>query len=187
MYFKPRLKLIVTLLATALLCSACQSFIPSAQGLVTPSWVAQSYQRQDQIEVEWNKHSFSFLLYQQQKGQNLEMVALSLTGQQLFKLSFDGKKVEVQQRINQMKLLPFEYVVRDLLYATYPNFAKLQGEQIRVETQDSTQKVFIQQHAVLEIVKQADSIALNNVQVPYQMVISSIDESLENDGDSDAQ
>lgn len=187
MDFKPRLKFIATLLAVALFCSACQSLIPSAQGLVTPSWIAQSYQRQDQIEVQWNKHSFSFLLYQQQNGQNLEMVALSLTGQQLFKLSFDGKKVDVQQRIDQMKLLPFEYVVRDLLYATYPNFAALQGEQIGVETVNSKQKVFIQQQAVLEIEKQSDSIELNNIQVPYQMIISSIDESLENDGDLDAQ
>ena len=187
MDFKPRLKLTATLLATALFFSACQSLIPSAQGLVKPRRVAQTYQRQDQIEVEWKKHSFSFLLYQQQNGQNLEMVALSLTGQQLFKLSFDGKKVDVQQRINQMKLLPFEYIVRDLLYATYPKFTQLQGSQIRVETNSSTQKIYIQQQAVLEIVHQPDSIELNNVQVPYQMVISSIDESLESDEASNAQ
>ena len=110
-----------------------------------------------------------------------------MTGQQLFKLSFDGKKVDVQQRINQMKLLPFEYIVRDLLYATYPKFAQLQGSQIRVETNPSTQKIYIQQQAVLEIIHQPDSIELNNVQVPYQMVISSIDESLESDEASNAQ
>ena len=127
------------------------------------------------------------MLYQQQNGQNLEMVALSLTGQQLFKLIFDGKKVDVQQRINQMKLLPFEYIVRDLLYATYPKFSQLQGSQIRVETNPSAQKIYIQQQAVLEIIHQPDSIELNNVQVPYQMVISSIDESLESDEASNAQ
>lgn len=187
MDFKLRLKLTGTVLATALLCSACQSLIPSAQGLVTPSWVAQSYQRQDQIEVEWNKNSFSFLLYQQQNGQNLEMIALSLTGQQLFKLSFDGKKVDVQQRINQMKLLPFEYVVRDLLYATYPNFIALQTHQAHVETNGLTQQVFIQQNPVLDIEKQAESITLKNVQVPYQMVISPMNESLENDEGENAQ
>ncbi len=42
------------------------------------------------------------------------MVALSLTGRQLFKLQFDGHRVHVEQRIDQMRLLPFEFVVRDL-------------------------------------------------------------------------
>ena len=55
------------LLAVLLCCSGCQSLLPKAQGLATTTWLAQEYQRQDQLEVEWNKHSFSFLLYQQQQ------------------------------------------------------------------------------------------------------------------------
>ena len=180
-------KLSGMILAIALSCSACQVLVPKAQGLIAPNWVAQSYQRQDQIEVEWNKHSFSFLLYQQQQANQLEMIALSLTGQQLFKLSFDGQKVDVQQRIDQMKYLPFEYVVRDILYATYPNFAALQNEKVHVEKQDSSEKVYIQQQVVLEISHRSDTIELNNVQVPYQMVISAMSDSLENDEDLDAQ
>lgn len=41
------------------------------------------------------------------------MVALSLTGQQLFKLQFDGHRVHVEQRIDQMRLLPLSlwYVI----------------------------------------------------------------------------
>jgi hypothetical protein len=50
---------------------------PKAQGLATPEWAAQNYQRQDQIEVQWKSQSFSFLLYQQQRGQSLDMLALS--------------------------------------------------------------------------------------------------------------
>ncbi|MFV5490582.1 DUF3261 domain-containing protein [Acinetobacter sp. ASP199] len=175
------LKLISLAFASILLCSGCQSLIPQAQGLVTLSLPAQSYQRQDQIEVQWKESSFSFLLYQQQQGGTLEMVALSLTGQQLFKLGFNGNKVQVEQRIDAMKLLPFEYVVRDLLYATYPGFAKMQAEQVSLQQQGEEQVVLIQNQPVLKIKTLEDSIELNNIQVPYQMVISPVSNTLQND------
>ncbi|AYA70167.1 DUF3261 domain-containing protein [Acinetobacter sp. WCHA55] len=179
MKLKLRLKTVSWLLASALLCSACQSWIPKAQGLVTPQWAAQNYQRQDQIEVQWKTQSFSFLLYQQQRGQSLDMLALSLTGQQLFKLSFDGQKVEVEQRIDPMKRLPFDYVVRDILYATYPNFATLHTAQNTVVQKDDT--IYIQQQPVLKIQQNEGAIELNNLQVPYQMVISTVSNTLEDD------
>ena len=167
-------------MSVVLLCSGCQSMLPKAQGLSTTTWAAQNYQRQDQLEIQWKEQSFSFLLYQQQKGQKLEMLALTLTGQQLFKLSFDGQKVHIEQRIEQMKLLPFEFVVRDILYATYPNFARLQQQNVRIETSAQVQKVLINQQHVLNIQQQDDVIELNNVQVPYQMVISRINDGLAN-------
>ncbi|MFN3289108.1 MAG: DUF3261 domain-containing protein [Acinetobacter sp.] len=179
MKLKLRLKTVSWVLASALLCSACQSWIPKAQGLATPEWVAQNYQRQDQIEVQWKTQSFSFLLYQQQRGQSLDMLALSLTGQQLFKLSFDGQKVEVEQRIEPMKLLPFDYVVRDILYATYPNFAALHAAQSSVLQKADT--IYIQQQPVLKIQKSDGVIELDNLQVPYQMVISAVSNTLEDD------
>lgn len=179
MKFKLRLKTISWVLASALLCSACQSWIPKAQGLATPEWAAQNYQRQDQIEVQWKSQSFSFLLYQQQRGQSLDMLALSLTGQQLFKLSFDGRKVDVEQRIEPMKLLPFDYVVRDILYATYPNFARLHAAQNAVVQKDDT--IYIQQQPVLKIQQNDGVIELDNLQVPYQMVISAVSNTLEDD------
>jgi hypothetical protein len=175
-----KLKWTGILLGAVLLCGGCQSMLPKAQGLATTTWAAQNYQRQDQLEIQWKEQSFSFLLYQQQQGSKLEMLALTLTGQQLFKLSFDGRKVHVEQRIEQMKLLPFEFVVRDILYATYPNFAQLQQQNVRIETSAQTQKVFINQQHVLNIQQQDDAIELNNVQVPYQMVISRINDGLEN-------
>lgn len=167
-------------ISAVLLCSGCQSMLPKAQGLSTTTWAAQNYQRQDQLEIQWKEQSFSFLLYQQQQGQKLEMLALTLTGQQLFKLSFDGQKVHVEQRIEQMKLLPFEFVVRDILYATYPNFARLQQQNVQIENSAQTQKVLINQQHVLNIQQQDDVIELNNVQVPYQMVISRINDGLAN-------
>ena len=179
MKLKLRLKTVSWVLASALLCSACQSWIPKAQGLATPQWAAQNYQRQDQIEVQWKTQSFSFLLYQQQRGQSLDMLALSLTGQQLFKLSFDGQKVEVEQRIDPMKRLPFDYVVRDILYATYPNFARLHTAQNAVVQKDDT--IYIQQQPVLKIQQNEGAIKLDNLQVPYQMMISTVSNTLEDD------
>lgn len=172
-------KTVSWVLASALLCSACQSLIPKALGLATPEWAAQNYQRQDQIEVQWKTQSFSFLLYQQQRGQSLDMLALSLTGQQLFKLSFDGQKVEAEQRIDPMKRLPFDYVVRDILYATYPNFAALHTAQNAVVQKDDT--IYMQQQPVLKIQQNEGAIELDNLQVPYQMVISAVNNTLEDD------
>lgn len=174
-----RFKTVSWVLASALLCSACQSLIPKAQGLATPQWVAQNYQRQDQIEVQWKTQSFSFLLYQQQRGQSLDMLALSLTGQQLFKLSFDGQKIEAEQLIDPMKRLPFDYVVRDILYATYPNFAALHTAQNAVVQKDDT--IYIQQQPVLKIQQNEGAIKLDNLQVPYQMMISTVSNTLEDD------
>ena len=182
-----RFKAITTLLASALLCSACQSFIPKAQGLVSLHWVAQNYQRQDQIEVQWKTHGFSFLLYQQQQGQKLEMVALSLTGQQLFKLYFDGQHVIVEQCVESMKHLPFDYVVRDILYATYPNFVQLQAGTAVLKQQEGLQTIYIQQTPVLNIRQQENMVELNNIQVPYQMVMSAVSNTLENDGELNEQ
>ena len=179
MKLKLHLKTVSWVLASALLCSACQSWIPKAQGLATPQWAAQNYQRQDQIEVQWKTQSFSFLLYQQQRGQSLDMLALSLTGQQLFKLSFDGQKVEAEQRIDPMKRLPFDYVVRDILYATYPNFAALHTAQNAVVQKDDT--IYIQQQPVLKIQQNEGAIKLDNLQVPYQMMISTVSNTLEDD------
>lgn len=164
--------------------SACQQLLPKAQGLATTQWTAQQYQRQDQVEVQWKEHGFSFLLYQQQQGQNLDFLALSLTGQQLFKLHFDGKKVTVEQRIDAMKLLPFDFVVRDILFATYPNFIQHPPEQVQVvktvnADQVKVQEIEIQKQKVLSIRHSATQIELDNVQVPYQMVFSEVPNTLE--------
>lgn len=162
------------LLAAVLLTAGCQSMLPKAQGLATAQWQARDYQRQDQLEIQWNNHSFSFLLYQQQSGEQLQMLALSLTGQQLFKLQFDGKQVKVEQRIEAMRLLPFDFLVRDILFASDPQFAQMSHDQVQVLNTTHGQQVHIQQKLVLQINKSTEHIELNNLQVPYQMVISAV-------------
>ncbi|WOE31257.1 MULTISPECIES: DUF3261 domain-containing protein [unclassified Acinetobacter] len=173
-----QMRFIGLILLVAMLCSGCQHFIPAAPGLTSVTWPSLSYQRQDQVEVQWKDKSFSFLLYQQQNGSNLQLIALSLTGQQLFQLSFDGQHVIVEQRIDQMKLLPFDYLLRDILYATYPDYKT----QAHIKYDGNSSMVFIQDHLILNILKHKDLIELNNIQVPYQMTISPITEVLEHDG-----
>lgn len=165
--------------------TACQQIRPKAQGLINSQWIAQHYQRQDLVEVQWKTHSFSFLLYQQQQDKNLDFLALSLTGQQLFKLGFDGQNVKVEQRIDQMKLLPFDFLVRDILFATYPNFINHPPQDVQVapkqqEHSTTIQNILIHQNKVLTIRHTQDHIELDNVQVPYQMVFSEVPNTLEN-------
>ena len=165
--------------------SSC-SVLPHAPGLSSPAWQTHTlqqadYQRQDQVEVQWKNHGFSFLLYQQQHGSQLELLALSLTGQQLFKLNFDGHRVKVEQRIAQMKLLPFEFVVRDILFATYPNFIQLQqSDQVQSKAHNQGQEIWINQSKVLTIQQVDGGIELDNGQVPYQMSFHTITNTLQN-------
>ncbi|CAI3150581.1 hypothetical protein MWMV7_MWMV7_02637 [Acinetobacter calcoaceticus] len=166
------------LLSSFIFLNGCQ-IMPHAKGLQSPLWQAQAYQRQDQVEVQWKQQSFSFLLYQQQKGAVLDMVALSLTGQQLFKLQFDGHRVHVEQRIDQMRLLPFEFVVRDLLFATYPQFSHLGQQAVEMKQQAGMQVVYIEKQPVLQLKQGQGSIELINQQVPYTMTLSSIENTLQ--------
>ena len=161
---------------------ACQSMYPQPQGLVPVVWSADPalahYQRQDQVEVVWKNQSFSFLLYQEQQAKNLQMLALSLTGQQLFRLDFDGQKVQVHERIKPMRLLPFDFVVRDILFATYPDFAKNHLENVKVKQGVDQTEIEIDQKNVLTIKTRADHIELDNLQVPYQMIFSPVENTL---------
>ncbi|WP_130803344.1 DUF3261 domain-containing protein [Acinetobacter ihumii] len=164
--------------------TACQQMMPKAAGLAFPAWQQQKYQRQDQVEVQWRGQSFSFLLYQQQKGQILELIALSLTGQPLFQIEYDGQHIQVKQRIEQMRLLPFEFLVRDILLATYPDFSQQQATINPALIQDQIYaaggEIYIQKKLVLKIqYLSKDQMELENVQVPYQMTFSPIENTLQ--------
>ncbi len=103
-----------------LLCvTACS--LPPAKGLPAFS-LAPALPITQQLEVRWREHSFSFLLIQQgMPGQaGLQVVATTLTGQQLFELAYDGKQLKVVQRVEEMKRLPFDYLLRDVLWASWP-------------------------------------------------------------------
>ncbi|MEQ1142212.1 DUF3261 domain-containing protein [Acinetobacter soli] len=164
--------------------SACQSFTPKAPGLPQPQWAQlqqqhRDYVRQDQVDVRWRSKQFSFLLYQRQQGEALQMVALTLTGQQLFDVDYDGRRVIVKQRIDEMRLLPFEFLVRDILVATYPDFTKQSNATITVKPTATGQDVYIQNQKVLNLRHSSDTIDLDNIQVPYHMTFSSIENTLE--------
>ena len=70
-------------------------------------------------------------------------------------------------------------MVRDILYATYPNFAALHAAQNAVVQKADT--IYIQQQPVLKIQGNEWAIELDNLQVPYQMVISTVSNTLEDD------
>ena len=75
------------------------------------------------------------------------------------------------------------YVVRDLLYATYPNYLT----DAKIKQQDQVKIVWIQNQAILKVTQQGNEIELQNIQVPYLMMISPIDAALESDGVLNAQ
>ena len=168
-------------LGLSVLLSACQSMMPHAQGLSRMDWAERQYQRQDQVEVNWKDKSFSFLLYQQQQGKQLELLALSFTGQQLFKLKFDGTQLIREQYLSQMKHLPFEFVVRDILFATDPSYLGSASSPVRIVQQTDRQQVYIGADRVLEIQQMSDHVQLNNFQVPYQMQFSPIQNNVYED------
>ncbi|AOA59286.1 DUF3261 domain-containing protein [Acinetobacter larvae] len=169
----------ISLLCTGVIFTGCQALIPAAPGLINPQWQAMQYQRQDQVEVQWKDKSFSFLLYQTQQASQLELLALSLTGQVLFQLQYDGQQVKVIQRIDAMKLLPFDFVVRDILFATYPQFATATIADVEMQQQEQQRVIYIKQQPVLNIQVQEDGIDVYNQQVPYQMHFSAVENTLE--------
>ncbi|GAB3049291.1 DUF3261 domain-containing protein [Acinetobacter apis] len=163
------------LVGLVVLGAACQA--PQVQGLRSVDWqVKSSYQRQDMLEMQWKKTTFSLLLYQEEKAGVLSMVGLSLTGQPLFELTFDGKQVRIQQRIDAMRLLPFDFLVRDILFATYPAF---QPQNSKVILDQSHHYIDINNTRVLDIDIQPQQVVLQNIQVPYSIVFSQIPEGLQ--------
>ncbi|MFC4951880.1 DUF3261 domain-containing protein [Acinetobacter puyangensis] len=168
-----------------LLIAGCQ-LRPVAKGLPTFTQLQQYniQNRQDQVDIKWRDQSFAFLLYQQQQQDHLHVLALSLTGQVLFELHYDGDQVNVIQRIDAMKYLPFDFVLRDILWATLP--ASMVQQQVQTLGLNLTQTVG--QHGQiqreigttnkvqLKILQQNGNIQINNLNVPYQMTITAADQ-----------
>lgn len=70
-------------------------------------------------------------------------------------------------------------MVRDILFATYPKFAEAGQPQVEVKQQGDTQQIEIAKQHVLTIQKQAHSIQLDNLHVPYTIVFSPMDDALQ--------
>lgn len=164
-----------------LLLAGCALLRPAAPGLVDANWSAREFQREQQVEVLHGDNSFSFLLYQQQRGISRDLIGLSLTGQTLFHLQFDGRQLSVIECIDAMRYLPFEFVVRDILLATDSGY---QPEQIERASNGSDQFISINGQAVLRISQQQDTIELNNLRVPYRMLLRTLNTAATPDSDT---
>lgn len=157
----------------------CHTFIPKDSTKISSTWVSQDYQRQDQVEILWKQQQFSFLLYQKQHGKDLSLIALTLMGQPLFELNFNGEKVVLIQCVDQLKYLPFNYFIRDILVATYPNFTHLAQKEIIVEYDSNKENVFFNQKLTLSLTHEPNRLALMNLHVPYKLFFYTMSQGLE--------
>ncbi len=161
------------------LLSACQ-MIPPAKGLPNLSALAQytAAGKQDQVDIFWKDQSFTFLLDQQQYPDYLQVLALSLTGQVLFELHYDGQQIRVIQRIDAMRRLPLDYILRDIWWGTLAtDVIQAQTQALGLVLQEQTQPGFhrmilANNIAQLEAQRQEQQVIINNYKVPYKMLIT---------------
>lgn len=162
-----------------LLCvSACS--LPPAKGLPVLTH-PPALPLTQQLEVRWREHSFSFLLIQQgrQDQNGLQVVATTLTGQQLFELAYDGKQVKVVQRVDEMKRLPFDYLLRDVLWASWPLASVQAGVQpygFSVQDQQQQRQISSQGRLLLDVQRDDTSGQLHaeNKQAAYILDITPV-------------
>jgi hypothetical protein len=172
------------LLSLVLLCSqvwllpACR-LLPVAQGLASWSQLQHLQNAQQQVEMFWRHQSFSFLLYQQLQPDYLQVLGLSMTGQILFELHYDGNTVKVVQRINAMKYLPFDYLLRDILWASLPSTAVAQAiipVGLQLTEQQQIRQIWQQQRLLLEVhysIDQAEAgLQIDNFPADYRLLLS---------------
>lgn len=161
-------------LGCALLLAGCSLLRPSAPGLIDANWVAKTYQRQDQVDIAIAGRSVSFLLYQRQREKALTLLAVSLTGQTLFELRYDGAALVVVERLPSMRHLPFEFLARDILLASDKSFTPSPWR--RVAT-DVGQQLWLGDQHILTLTQQGQQIELHNLQVPYQLRLQPLTET----------
>lgn len=167
---------------------ACQAFIPKAQGL--PSFKVESHQQITQtsepyqIELFWKEHTFSFLLEQQQQDHLRHVIALTLTGQVLFELQYDGQTVKVLQRYPALKALPLDFLMRDIWWATLTSAQiepALKSLNLTLSEQQSRRQIMQNHHVKLDVQYSAQEITVKNLSVPYRMILTPISQPLLNE------
>lgn len=164
--------------------SGCQSLIPSAKGLpnlqTSIEHLTQTKTTQQQAEMFWHEHSFSFLLYQQQQAQQLHVIAMTFSGQVLFELHYDGKKINVLQRHSALKKLPLDFLMRDIWWATLPS-SQLQSALTSlnyqmVEQEHSRQIINNQQQTRLSVKREPQKMHIENHVIPYRLILTATQE-----------
>lgn len=176
-------KLCLTIIILTGLCG-CQSLLPTAKGLPelqpSVSQITQVTSTQQQAEMIWQQHSFSFLLYQQQQAQQLHVIAMTFSGQVLFELHYDGKKINVLQRHSALKKLPLDFLMRDIWWATLPS-SQLQSALTSlnyqmVEQEHSRQIINNQQQTRLSVKREPQKMHIENHVIPYRLILTATQE-----------
>lgn len=195
---------LIVSLALSVSLTACQQ-IPPAQGLpsiaqLEQSSLAQKQQKdaqQFQAELFWKDQSISFLLISQMNSNDpkyglegelkqenqpnyQQLIGMTVTGQVLFELDYDGTKVDVMQSIDAMKRIPFDYLYRDMVWATLSEGGlktTLKNTPYAVQSNQTTHHVtrVISQNKqqIYQAQYNADgSIEVKNSNVPYKMILT---------------
>jgi hypothetical protein len=156
--------------------------VPAARGLPDLRYAPKTLPYTDQVEMRWREHSFSFLLTQQlTAGQQLQAIATTLMGQQLFALTYDGQQVKTIQRLDEFKRVPVDYLLRDMLWATWPKSSlqqalPQQGFQLVV---DHSQREVQQQAKIILHSQHINDKEwhIENKQAGYQIDVSRLDDA----------
>ncbi len=176
------------LLGMTLSLSACST--PKAQGL--PPQAMTLPKSEQQAELFWRTQSFAFLLYQEpqasqtdqaQSNPPLQILALTLSGQLLFELSFDGQTLHTVQKHPKLKALPTDYLMRDIWWAAMPLSDvenAISSLNLAVSDMDNVRTIYPKDTpstAKLTATKEADgTLSIQNHDVPYRIVISNTQE-----------
>lgn len=174
------------ILATCL--AGCQnlfvSALPKAKGLPPLQALVVSTNQplenlQQQVEIRWKDKSFSFLLSQEQDIQGkLHVVALTLSGQVLFELKYDGDKIETIQIDPALKALPLDYLMRDIWWATMPVSQVVQAIeplQLELVEQEQTRTIFSKKEKnkiQLQVKMEQNYQVIDNLIVPYTIILT---------------
>lgn len=154
--------------------------VPAARGLPDLHYAPSTLPYTDQVEVRWREQSFSFLLTQQLTvDQQLQAIATTLMGQQLFELQYDGQQVKTVQRIDEIKRLPMDYVLRDIVWATWPESSvqqPLQQQHYQLMTDGSQRQILNQAKIILQSKQiNAKEWHIENKQAGYEIDLSRLD------------
>lgn len=159
--------------------AGCQSVLPKAQGL--PSTLAVQAYDNVQAEVFWRDKSFAFLLSQEHRQDGWHIYALTLSGQVLFELGFDGKVLTVVQKHSSLSALPVEFLIRDIWWATQ------NADEIAAATEplgfvlidDGKGRRLVEDGKVrLSVTYEPTQTVIDNHLVPYRLIVSQLPQAL---------
>lgn len=175
----------IMVLSSVITLLGCQALSPQVQGL--PKMVATVEHDDVQAEIFWRDKSFAFLLSKQPYHDGWQIHALTLSGQLLFELNFDGKKITTVQKHDSLSALPVEFLIRDIWWATLPTddveqailplgLGLAQSEHGRQITEGDKVR--------LDVVY-GEQTTITNQLIPYKLILSQTTQSILHDVDTE--